>query len=243
MRWLIFDIDGVLIDVTQSFDKTVKKTFEFLWDGSDLEVSLEFIRELRKKGVFGDDFKVTETIIRGAEEFDSAEKILDNFREDKDIGWVREEWGEDVDEDELIQVFNSFYLGDRYEKSLFDINGLWNEERSIIELELLERAGSFFRIGVVTGRDRIELRLAEKIIGYEFDRYVTRDDYLKPDPKALEALVGAGDGFFVGDAPSDRQLVRNYNEKYDGDFKFIEISEDFRTVNGFLKNILEEKGF
>ncbi len=242
MRWLVFDIDGVLIDVTQSFDKTVKKTFELLSDESDFEVSLKLIRELRKKGVFGDDFKLTEAIIRGSREFDSAEKILDNFNENRGIRWVRNEWGEDVDEDELIKVFNSFYLGNKYDKRLFDFEGFWKEERPIIDIDLLEKADDHFWIGTVTGRDRSELRLAEDILGYEFEEYVTRDDHPKPDPKALEVLVGNGKGLLVGDALSDRRLVDNYNSRYRGDFRFVEIGEDVKTVNEFLKKLLRREG-
>ncbi|MFW5945387.1 MAG: HAD family hydrolase [Candidatus Natronoplasma sp.] len=243
MRWLVFDIDGVLIDVTQSFDKTVKRTFEFLSDESGFEISLEFIRELRKKGIFGDDFKLTEAIIRGSKEFDSAEKMMYNLRENRDIRWVRNEWSEDVNEGELIKVFNSFYLGYKYDKRLFDFEGFWKEERSIIDIKLLERADDLFRVGAVTGRDRSELRLAEDILGYEFEEYITREDYLKPDPKALEALVGTENGFLVGDTLSDREVVHNYNSQYGSNFRFVEIGKDVKTVNEFLKKSLGEKGF
>lgn len=243
MRWLVLDIDGVLIDVTQSFDKTVKRTFEFLSDKSDFDISLEFIRKLRKKGVFGDDFKLTEAIIRGSREFQSAEIILENLSEDKDIEWIRNKWDANIEEDKLIKVFNSFYLGDIYEENQFDFEGFWKEEKSIIDLELMERAGDQFRIGAVTGRDKLELRLAEEILGYEFKEYVTRDDYLKPNPKTLEVLVGEGNGFFVGDTSSDRKLVNNYNSQYGGNFRFIEIGKDVKTVNEFLKNLLGEKEF
>ncbi|MBS3781151.1 MAG: hydrolase [Candidatus Thermoplasmatota archaeon] len=240
MRWVVFDIDGVLIDVTQSFDKTVKRTFEFLSDKSDFDISLEVIRVLRKRGVFGDDFKLTEAILRGSREFNSAEMMLDKFRENGDIRWVRNNWEEGVDEDELITVFNTFYLGEKYEERLFDFEGFWREERSIIDLKLLERVDDLFRVGAVTGRDRSELRLAKDILGYEFEEYITRDDYLKPNPKALKVLVGEEKGFLVGDALSDRQLVQNYNSHYEGSFRFIEIGEDVKTVNEFLKKIIRE---
>ncbi|MBS3816754.1 MAG: hydrolase [Candidatus Thermoplasmatota archaeon] len=240
--WIVFDIDGVLIDVSQSFDDAVRKTVNFLLNDRENELSLNDIRKLREKGVFGDDFKLTESLIIGLKKFDSLGELVENFQDGKGIGWVRREWDAEVEESKLVRTFNSFYLGKKYEKNRFDLEGLWRKEKPIVRLELLRRAEEKFKIGVVTGRDRLELDLAEDIIGYEFDEYVTRDTFLKPDPRALKELVGEENGVYVGDTSSDQLLVDNYNSRYEGNFEFIKIGLDVDTVNDLLDKLLKKKG-
>lgn len=236
-RWVIFDIDGVLIDVSESFDMAVKKTVEY-FSSTDFDLSIECIRDLRKKGLFSDDFELTETLLRGSKKFYSSKKLVDKFKKKRDINWVREKWPNSADQNKIIRVFNSYYLGSLYEESLFDYEGLWKEEKRIVDLKLLKDAKNKFKIGVITGRNRLELRLAEDIIGFEFEEYVTRDDYLKPDPKALEYLIDTGNGFYLGDTSTDKRLVQNYNTRFDGKICFVRINENSRGVNDFLKTIL-----
>ncbi len=241
MNWIVFDIDGVLIDVSESFDRAVKKTVEHFSNELDNGLSLSRVRRLRKKGVFGDDFKLTEALIVGLDIFDSAERLIENFQEGEDIGWVREEWGEDLDKRKMIETFNSYYLGNKYEDRLFDFEGLWREEKPMVDAEILRKAREKFTIGVVTGRDERELRLAEEIIGYEFQRYVTRHKYLKPDARALKELVGEDSGIYLGDTLSDQKLVENYNSRYDGDFRFFKVGRDIEEVNDFLEEIIKKE--
>ncbi|PTD94774.1 hypothetical protein C9439_00765, partial [archaeon SCG-AAA382B04] len=63
--WIVFDIDGVLIDVSPSFDRAVKATVEKLLRkyGKQTKIKKKTIRKLRRKGAFGDDFKLTEALI------------------------------------------------------------------------------------------------------------------------------------------------------------------------------------
>ncbi len=241
MSWLVFDIDGVLIDVSQSFDHTVKDTVTYLLNDQGLEISLKDIRKLRKKGVFGDDFKLTETLVAGLSIFDSSEEVLENFLEEGDIQWVRKEWSDGIDKSKLIKVFNSFYLGQRYEEGIFNFEGYWKKEKSIVRPKMLKKAEKNFEIGVVTGRNRLELNLAQDIIGYKFDNHITREIFLKPDPRALNELVGMANGVYVGDTICDQELVENYNSTYEGDFNFVKIDGEINTVNTFLEKILRKK--
>lgn len=250
MRWLVFDIDGVLIDVSKSFDKAVKKTVKYILEDQKKESTsprIKEIRELRKKGVFGDDFKLTEALILGLERFGSFESVLKNFHEGENIEWVRERWSSpdagqtengNIDRDQLKRVFDSFYLGDELRGNIFEFKGLWKEEKSMVKTSLLERAEKRYDIGVVTGRNDKELELAENIIGYEFDRCVTRDSFLKPDPRALKELVGDDHGVYIGDTLTDQKMIERYDEKYEGDFEFVMIERDVKGVNTFLKDIL-----
>jgi FMN phosphatase YigB (HAD superfamily) len=63
--WIVFDVDGVLIDVRESYDTATKLTAEYFLRlfGIEREIKPEWARELRRKGSFGDDFKVSEALI------------------------------------------------------------------------------------------------------------------------------------------------------------------------------------
>ena len=241
MNWVVYDVDGVLIDVSESFDRVVKKSVEYLSNDFEGEISKQKVRNLREKEIFGDDFKLTEVFVIGLEIFGSPEGVIQNFIKGANIEWVRRNWGGNVDKVKLKKVFNTFYLGEKYEERLFDCEGLWKEERSIVKDELLRKIDKRYKTGVITGRDKLELNIAEKIISYEFNNSITRNDYLKPDPKALKELVGIDKGIFIGDNLSDQLLVDNYVSKYSGNFDFIKIGKDYDDVNSFLEELLDNK--
>ncbi len=240
--WLIFDIDGVLIDVSESFDLVVKKTVNYFTSVEDHKLTLDLINSLRGKGVFGDDFKLTEALVIGIDLYGSAERVIQNFEDGKNIEWVRDEWSNDVDQKELKYIFNTFYLGKKYGKKNFDTEGLWKKEKPLVNKELLKRSGEKYRLGVITGRDLVELRLAEDIIGYKFIEYVTRDEYIKPDPRALQKLIGEeiDDALYVGDSLTDNMLVKNYNSKYDSDVNFLKVDKMSIDINDVLECLVKE---
>ncbi|WP_367884511.1 hypothetical protein [Thermococcus sp. JCM 11816] len=108
-----------------------------------------------------------------------------------------------IDPGHVERVFNTFYMGELYEDRLFDFEGLWRLEKPLVDVELLREAGGRGSSwGVVTGgRNRLEMELAERIIGFRFPKVVTRESGLKPDPpELLRCLVGGGEegGFTSG---------------------------------------------
>jgi len=90
---LIFDIDGVLVDVSGSYRQAIKQTAEFF---TGKEVSLQEIQGYKNKGGYNDDWELTEAII-------------------KDKGF-------NVDKEKIIEKFQELYLGKlvKNEKWLFD---------------------------------------------------------------------------------------------------------------------------
>ncbi len=227
MMWLVFDVDGVLIDVSESYDLATKLTAEHFLRrrGIHVEIDLELIRELRRKGSFGDDFKVSEALVAGAVSGD-LEKFVENFPPGEGIGWVRERFGAHVDPREVEEYFNSLYLGE-----------LWRRERPLVDVNLLRRAMDRFKVGVITGRSREEVRLAEVILGIRFERFVCREMARKPDPKALEILLGDDQdiGFYVGDTVNDELLVLNYVRRTRRPFGFLMVGRDVEDVNEVLE--------
>jgi len=237
MKWLIFDVDGVLIDVSESYDLATKFTVEYFLKNKKVE--LESIRALRKKGAFGDDFKVSEALIAFGMNGDVKEPV-EGFPEGEGIGWVRKRFGTIVEPKEIERVFNTFYLGEYYRERPFDFDGLWKRERPIVRKKLLEKAGEKFKLGVITGRSRIELKLAEGPIGFHFENAVTRELYLKPDPGSIWHLVRGESGVYVGDTLNDELLVENYRKSYGRDFGFLMIGRDVKDVNEAIDLVLTE---
>ncbi len=58
---LLFDMDGVLVDVSNSYRLAIKKTAE---DFTDTAVSLEEIQSYKEKTGFNNDWDLTEAIIQ-----------------------------------------------------------------------------------------------------------------------------------------------------------------------------------
>jgi len=237
--WVVFDIDGTLIDVSESYDMAVKLTVEYFLRmfGVERKIDLELIRKLRSKGSFGDDFKVSEALILFSLSGD-LENLVNEFPPGEGINWVRERFGFEIHRGSIERVFNTFYLGNAYPGRLFDFPGLWKREKPLISSELLEELGKITKIGVVTGRNELELRLAEKILGFRFEKAVTRELGLKPNPDLLWRLVRGERGVYIGDTLNDELFIENYRRKY-GDFDFVMVGRDVENVSVFVENLLE----
>ncbi len=236
---MVFDVDGTLLDVSESYDMAVKLTVEYFLRafGMEREVKLEWIRKLRSKGAFGDDFKVSGALILFSLAGD-AETLVDEFPRGEGIEWVRERFGFEVHGGSIERVFNTFYLGNIYPGKLFDSPGLWRREKPLINAELLEELSKSFKVGVLTGRSELELKLAEEILGFRFENAVTRELGLKPNPELLWGLVKGEYGVYVGDTANDELLVENYRRKY-GDFGFVMVGRNVENVSEFVESLLE----
>ncbi|MFW6064996.1 MAG: HAD family hydrolase, partial [Candidatus Natronoplasma sp.] len=235
MSWIVFDVDGVLIDVDRSYDVAVKLTVERSLEsaGKTVDIDLNDIKRLRKKGIFPDDFKLCEALILGLMEY--GVKFLEIFPDGEDVSWIRDVREDHIKPSSIKRIFNTYYLGNKFENRLFDTRGLYTKEKRIIDLKLLEKAEELFDIGVVTGRNDLEMRLAEEVIGHEFDHVITRDYAIKPDPICLDK-IGAEEGVYIGDTETDRRLVERYNQKKGKGFEFRKVDDD-QDVNQVLGDI------
>ncbi len=227
-------MDGVLIDVTESYDIAVKLTLEYFLD---LVVDERYIEELRIKSALGDDYNLTEALLCGYRTKDIRE-FVHEFPSGGTVGWLRDNHVSPVSGDDIKKIFDTYYLGEFYGESSFEYDGLWKREKRIIDLELLHRAEELFKIGIITGRSGMEMELAERVIGREFADKVTSDEYLKPDPRALEALVGEDDGVYIGDSSTDEVLVERYNRIGKGRFEFLMVRRDVDDVNHAVRSII-----
>lgn len=60
---LVFDMDGVLVDVTESYRETIARTVEHF---TGARISHEKIQEYKNQGGFNDDWKLSHHIVTGA---------------------------------------------------------------------------------------------------------------------------------------------------------------------------------
>ncbi|MFW6083182.1 MAG: HAD family hydrolase [Thermoplasmatota archaeon] len=241
MEWLIFDVDGVLIDVSESFDIAVKKTVETILKKFDERIELELgqIRDLRKKGLFSNDFELSEALILGKMEYEKIDDFVKEFPERETREWIKSVTNVYIGDETVKKIFNSYYFAEEYEYHLFDTKAIYKREKRIIDLDLIKKSEERFKIGIITGRDRKEMKLAEDIIGYKFNNVITRDEVEKPNPNCLKQLLGSEEGIYIGDTETDRIMVERFNEIYKNHVEFYKVSED-RNVNGVLKKIMKE---
>lgn len=75
---LVFDMDGVLIDVRKSFRKAIKETYKFF---TQKEVQEEEIKELKNTGGYNNDWDLTEFLILKSGKKIKKEKIVQKFEE------------------------------------------------------------------------------------------------------------------------------------------------------------------
>ncbi|MFB6214766.1 MAG: hydrolase [Candidatus Bipolaricaulia bacterium] len=237
-EWIVLDVDGVLIEVEDSYDLAVKRTVEKLWTklGKGGSISLETIRAFRRKGQFGDDYSVTEGLaLAGLNE--DPKKFVEEFPRGEELDWIRNRIGKRIGEEKVQPIFDRLYLGEGDSPSE---DGLWQEEEPLVDTALLDKASVQFKLGYITGRSRQELKLAARVLNHELSNAVTREDFRKPDTRALAHLVGESSGIYAGDTYNDRLLVENYNEETKGDFEFVMIDPG-NPINRVLRDLLDKK--
>lgn len=235
-KWIVLDVDGVLIGVEESYDRAVKKTSEKLLAklGEGGSVSRETIRDFRKKGRFGDDYMVTEGLVLAGLKGD-LKKLVEEFPRGEELEWMRNRTGKRIGEENVRPIFDRLYLGSDDSPSE---DGLWQREKPLVDTSLLEEIAREFKLGYVTGRSQEELELAYRVLNYKLSNTVTREAFRKPDPRALTQLVGEENGVYVGDTHNDRLLVENYNESTEGCFEFIGIDSN-NSINRVLRSFLD----
>lgn len=75
---LIFDIDGVLVDVSKSYREAIKETAEYF---TGRVISAEEIQEYKNRGGLNNDWDLTEAIIKGNGKSVDKRKIIKKFQE------------------------------------------------------------------------------------------------------------------------------------------------------------------
>ncbi len=75
---ILFDMDGVLVDVSQSYRTAIQKTAEFF---TKQEVTKEQIQEFKEKGGYNNDWDLTQAIIKSRGINVNLATIVEKFQE------------------------------------------------------------------------------------------------------------------------------------------------------------------
>jgi HAD superfamily hydrolase (TIGR01548 family) len=78
MKGLIFDMDGVLVNVKDSYRLAIQKTAEFFLKK---QIEPEEIQKLKNSGGFNNDWDLTEALIRNNKGKAEKQKIIDKFQQ------------------------------------------------------------------------------------------------------------------------------------------------------------------
>lgn len=180
---LIWDMDGVLVDVTRSYREVIRRT------------SSKFL----KRNVCEEEVNTIKNIVGFNNDWDTTYALVKNI---KDPNLVDKN---SIEYLKIKSVFQKFYLGT--EKS----PGAINEEKLLISKQELEKLLAKFKImGIVTGRPRLEAEfILEKYdLKNLFDELICMEDVKndKPNPEGiLKAInnLGLRNTIYIGDSPSD----------------------------------------
>ncbi len=237
---VVLDIDGVLVDVANSYRRAILESVERVYDET---VPKDAIQSFKDASGFNNDWELTyavalyvlasrESLDDSIEEFtdriaanggglDAAERVVEEELPEDAHDRVRTEW----DPETLREVFQQLYLGaDLYadlegDDPTLDTRGYINDEPVLISAETVETLTASYPVGVVTGRPSAEADIALERVGLDVsdDRRFTMDDWEqgKPHPHALVTLAERFDAervVFVGDTLDDIQTTVNAAE-------------------------------
>ncbi len=220
---LIFDVDGVLIDVSKSYHYSIKDTVDF-FTGKD--VPLEELRDIKFSFGINNDWDVSVAGILYAKSSLTLEDFKRAFSEHSNELKKFYEFGErfDIklpDYDELVEYFE-----DRYRKHRL-------KEEMIFPHEALERLREKADIlGVITGRPFQDLDFSFKhfdLYKY-FDLVITEDDIPKPELRKpssyplklfFDKFEYTEPVFYIGDTEADMKMVENFNREEDKNIRFV----------------------
>ena len=213
---LIFDIDGVLLDVTKSFPEVIRRCVADGWekfcggvtDCAGYGPEHEWV--MKRHGSFNDDYDLAWTLLSMAAA--SGEKLLSralpsperlteelaDFRAPL-VEWVLSKYGG---------------LAPRSESRAMCAELYGDPERGLYRLEKPALSRRWDELGlpvaIYSGRNAYEWGLAKKSLGWEDfpDELIIHSDHgiEKPSPEGLEILcgrIGASSPVFFGDTASD----------------------------------------
>ena len=287
---LVFDIDGVLIDVRDSFRKAVCQTVQFYFkkilgfQGSQNLINPEEVEYFKMAGGFNNDWDLTSAVVlfylmkarennlKEVDELRSIKpdiktfttkmlspggglaKVIDLIEKDGQVKeWILSLWDKDL----ITKIFQEIYAGEEYcfniygfHPSLIKKDGLIKQERIIIDKKKKDFLQQYFSIGILTGRNRREARIALEILGWDDiiseEKITTADDGLeKPHPQGLKRLSASLKtklGIYVGDIRDDLVTVKNFNKEV-RKTKFLSaivLAEGFNLENKLVNFYLNE---
>ncbi|MFB6166328.1 MAG: TIGR01548 family HAD-type hydrolase [Haloarculaceae archaeon] len=237
---VVLDVDGVLVDVADSYRRAVVESVERVHGET---ISRVTIQKFKDAGGFNNDWELTYAVAlyvlarrhgfdRDVEGFtdliaatggglEAAEAVVVNAVGPAERERIYDEW----DRERLREVFQLLYLGaDLYrelegDEPAEETPGFINDEPVLVEPGTIDRLTADFDVGVLTGRPAAEADIALDRVGLSVpdEHRFTMDDWEegKPHPRALTTLAerfGAETVAFAGDTLDDVRTASNAAE-------------------------------
>ena len=139
---IVFDMDGVLVEVTESYRETIRRTVRHF---TGREISHEFIQDLKNTGGWNNDWKLSQKIVNdfGVDVgYDTVVAYFQSIFFGENGLIQREKW---IPSNGLLET-----LGQRYQLAIF--TGRLREEAQVT----LDRFAGHIRFDPVIGHDDVE---------------------------------------------------------------------------------------
>ncbi len=238
---VILDVDGVLVDVADSYRRAIVESIEYVYGDT---IAYDHIQLFKDAGGFNNDWELTYAaalyVLARREKPElsigtytgliaasgggptAAETAIADGLDPAAREQVLAEW----DCDRLRDVFQQLYLGGDLYRRLeggepdpdLDRPGFIEDEPVLLDPETRDRLESW-PLGVITGRPAAEADIALDRVGLDIpdEHRFTMDDWEagKPDPDALLTISERLDvdrPVFVGDTLDDIRTVTNATE-------------------------------
>ncbi|MBI4506772.1 MAG: HAD family hydrolase [Chloroflexi bacterium] len=241
---VVFDVDGVLIDVRGSYRRVVREVAAFAVEHlyglrpSEPLVSDEDVGAFKRAGGFNDDWDLAYALtalslarLRGRL---GAAPLADLVARSggRGLDWLHDVVGAEDRPDYMTihRIFDELYWGADLLCERLGLTpqyapgapGLLRTERPLLAPGTLDElaARGVAKLGLLTGRVRVEMAMALEILGFHdpatvpFQAIVTAEDGRKPDPATLARIVASlrpRAGLYVGDTADDLALVQRYS--------------------------------
>ncbi|MFB6189627.1 MAG: TIGR01548 family HAD-type hydrolase [Halapricum sp.] len=234
---VVLDVDGVLVDVAESYRRAIVESVERVYGET---IAQPAIQQFKDAGGFNNDWELTYAIalyvLAGREGFPlsietfthriaesggglgAARSVVDDELDPAQRERVLDAW----DRERLRDVFQQLYLGTDLYRDLeggspeLSTHGYIHDEPVLLDADTRDALVERFEIGVLTGRPAAEAEIALDRVGLDVpaEHRFTMDDWEagKPDPSALVTLadrLGGETIVFVGDTLDDVRTATN----------------------------------
>lgn len=221
---IIFDMDGVLVDVSSSYRVAIEKTVNFFLGqkGLSLRVTQKDIGELKNLAGFNNDWDTTFVLIDLLSKRVKKERFAEELKNFRSINKQTLEYKK------MKDIFQVFYLGsllfgknEKRNPPLTNIRGLILDEKRLVSIKLLDALNNMkLKLGIVTGRPKKEALFAVKNFQlqdlFPKDYIVALEDAAKEKPfpdSLLEAKkrMRVEKPIYIGDTINDVIAARRAN--------------------------------
>lgn len=211
---IIFDMDGVLIDVSRSYRLVIEKTVNYFLEKANIKkrVAQKDISLIKTISGFNNDWDVSFALIQlvrtGIRKKDFIKHTKPLPLKTRDTKAYQE----------IKDIFQLFYLGSTLYKKTeqkeppLTLKGFIYDERCLISANLLDKLKNNFKLGIATSRPRKEALFAVqnfKLQKYFLEKYIIAQEdtkYEKPHPAPLLAAKTAMKALspvYIGDSIND----------------------------------------